>query len=193
MDRTPVPSAKINELCNRDESRVKQEVYDVYAFLHRHPSMAENRCIDVLRAAIASTPFVYAFSGLVTVAAAALIDERLAAGDGTDPCAELQRDHFIPWRDTGRYFFHRELLPIEEFWPEMKRRNEVALLHKREHHGLAGHQRAGHGHDAYQLTGLQLVQVDKRAIVLSGQRAKLIRDYWLSPKKRKSFAFPTPY
>jgi len=130
---TSVPRGMANAVYNRDEVRVSAEVYDVYCFLHQHPTMAPNRRKDILRASVGGTPFGYIFGGLVSSEAAKSIDTRLSSGGREDPCAGLQRDHFHPWKETSDYFFARALLEPAEFWLELKRRNEVALVTKAEH------------------------------------------------------------
>ena len=80
----------------------------------------------------------------MSLEAAKLIDDRLALGD-RDPCAGLQRDHFHTWRTTAEFFFSQSTLGREDFWAEMKRRNEVALLTRADHSKLVLHQRTAQG------------------------------------------------
>ena len=67
---TIAPPGKANALYNKDEVRVSAEVYDIYRFLHQHPTKAPTRRKDVLRASINYTPFGYIFGGLVSSEAA---------------------------------------------------------------------------------------------------------------------------
>lgn len=172
------PKGQGNAMYNRDEARVASEVYDLYCFLHQHPTMAPNRRKDVLRASVNYTPFGYIFEGLLSVSAADTIDERLAADPRQDPCAGLQRDHFHTWKETSAFFFAQPLMAKVDFWAEMKRRNEIVLLTKAEHSRVGIFQRQEHGYASYELAGISLLRIDRSAIRLSGNKAGLVRESW---------------
>jgi hypothetical protein len=180
----------VNALVNRNEDRVSREVYDLYCFLRQHPTISDapNRLKDILRASVNYTAFGYIFGGLVSRAAADIIDARLKAGQGEDPCAGIQRDHFHTWKETADFLLAQPVLAFSEFWSELKRRNEVVLLLKEEHAKVGGLQRMGHGHQAYPLAGINLVRVDVRAIKLSGNKAGLVREHWPPPAQRAAAA-----
>ena len=182
-----VPFGQGNAEYNRNEPRVSDEVYDLYCFLHAHPTMAPNRKKDVLRASVNYTPFGYIFAGLVSAQSAELIDARLR--DGGDPCAGMQRDHYYTWKETSEYFFSRPLMPLTEFWDELKRRNEIVLLLKEEHSRVGAFQRAGHGREAYALAGIRLLRVEPKALRLTGNKAGLFAKHWPEPSGRMPFVF----
>jgi hypothetical protein len=169
-----------NKEYNQNEERVSGEVHDLYRFLHQHETMAPNRKKDVLRASVNFTPFGYIFGGLVSTGAAMSIDN-CSSGD---PCAGLQRDHFFTWKETAEYFFSRELKGLAEFWSELKRRNEIVLLTKKEHSLVGVFQRQGYGPSAYGQAGIQLIRIDSKAIKLSGNKAGIVRKYWPPPDAR---------
>lgn len=181
------PVGQANALYNRDEPRVKGEVYDLYCFLHAHPTMAPNRRKDVLRASVNYTPFGYIFAGLISLRCAELIDARLL--DGGDACAGMQRDHYYTWKETADYFFSQPLMERDAFWAELKKRNEVVLVLKEEHSRVGVFQRAGHGRDAYALAGIELLRIEPKAIRLSGNKAGLFAKHWPGREARLSFAF----
>lgn len=186
-----IPRGKANALVNRNEDRISREVYDLYRFLKEHPlfSTAPHRFKDVLRASVSGTPFGFIFRGLVSVAAARTIDEHIAQGAGGDACATLQRDHFYTWRDNAEFFLSQPLLAHEEFWEEMKRRNEVVFVTREEHMRLGRLQRA-HGHNAYSVADIRLMRVDPRAMKLAGYRAALVRTYWPDATARSEATLP---
>jgi hypothetical protein len=119
---TMIPRGQVNALINRDEDRISREVYDLYRFLKGHElfGTAPSRFKDVLRASVSGTPFGYIFRGLISVAAAQVIDEHVAMRVG-DPCRALHRDHFYTWKDNADFFLSRPTLELDAFWAEMKR------------------------------------------------------------------------
>ncbi len=181
-----IPRGKANALINQDEARISGEVYDLYCFLREHPTIGQvaHRMKDILRASVSGTPFGYIFGGLVSAAAADTIDERLTSGT-LDPCKGLQRDHIYTWKETSEFLLTHRKMNQAEFWAELKRRNEIALLLRTEHARVSALQRKGHGPLAYDLAGIALVRVDPRAIKLSGNKAGLVRAYWTAPKARQ--------
>jgi len=183
------PRGKANEMYNRDEKRVSGEVYDLYCFLHAHPSMAPNRRKDVLRASVNFTPFGYIFGGLVSVRAANLIDRRISENAKQDLCLGMQRDHFNTWKETSHFFFSVPLMARPDFWLEMKRRNEIVLLLKEEHSKVGPYQRLGHGQSAYGAAGIELIRIDPRALLLRGNKAALARQHWPESHTRTPFSF----
>ena len=182
-----VQFGRANAEYNRNEPRVSGEVYDLYCFLHGHPTMAPNRRKDVLRASVNYTPFGYIFAGLLSVRCAALIDARLK--EGSEPCAGMQRDHYYTWKETAESFFSRPLMQLREFWAELKRRNEIVLLLKEEHLRVGSFQRAGHGREAYLLAGIQLLRIEPKAVRLSGNKAGLFVKHWPAAEARRPFSF----
>ena len=188
---TMIPRGKVNALVNRDEDRISREVYDLYRFLKGHPSFstAPHRFKDVLRASVAGTPFGFIFRGLVSVAAAKVIDEHVAKGRKSDPCAALHRDHFYTWRDNAEFFLSQPVLDPAAFWAEMKRRNEVVFVTREEHTRLGSLQRA-HKQNAYALANVRLVKVDPRAMKLAGYKAALVCTYWPAATKRSGALLP---
>jgi hypothetical protein len=80
-------------------------------------------------------------------------------------------------------------MPIEKFWPELKRRNEIVLLLKEEHSRVGGFQRTGHGRGAYEAAGIELLRIDPRALRLTGNKAGLVAKHWPTLEARKSFVF----
>ena len=186
-----IPRGKANALINRDEDRISREVYDLYLFLKGHPlfSTAPHRFKDVLRAAVSGTPFGFIFHGLVSAAAAKIIDEHIASGMKGDPCAGLQRDHFYTWKDNAEFFLSQPVLEPAPFWAEMKRRNEVVFVTREEHTRLGPLQRTN-GHNAYALANIRLVHVDPRAMKLAGYKAALVRTYWPAEAERSEALLP---
>ena len=161
-------------------------------FLRGHPSFstAPHRFKDVLRASVSGTPFGFIFQGLVSLAAAKIIDDHLTNGIQSDPCAALHRDHFYTWKDNADFFLSQPVLEFVEFWSEMKRRNEVAFVTREEHARLAALQRA-HGHDAYVAGNIRLVRVDPRTMKLAGYKAAFVRAHWPPEAKRSECLLPS--
>lgn len=166
-----------------EEQTIAAEVWEVYRFLRAHPTMSANRRKDILRASVEFTPFGYVFAGKVSRVAAQSIDARLKESNKW-PCLGLQRDHFHTWKSTAEYFFNRPMMAKEEFWGELKRRCEYCLVTKPEHSRVSMLQRKGHGLDAYDLAGVQLLLVDRRAVKPAGNRAELVRAFWPSSRQR---------
>jgi hypothetical protein len=187
-----IPRGKANTLVNRNEDRISREVYDLYMFLRGHASFsaAPHRFKDVLRASVSGTPFGFIFQGLVSLAAAKIIDDHLANGIQSDPCAALHRDHFYTWKDNADFFLSQPVFELVEFWSEMKRRNEVAFVTREEHARLAALQRA-HGHDAYTAGNIRLVRVDPRTMKLAGYKAAFVRAHWPSEAERSECSLPS--
>lgn len=186
-----IPRGKANALVNRNEDRISREVYDLYVFLKQHPSFstAPHRFKDVLRASVSGTPFGFIFRGLVSAAAAKVIDEHIAGGLVGDPCTTLQRDHFYTWKCNAVYFLSQPLLDLESFWAEMKRRNEVVFVTREEHRRLSSVQRV-HGDKAYAAAGIKLIRVDDRAMKLAGYKAALVAAHWPADLQRVEACLP---
>lgn len=182
-----IPRGMANALVNRDEARISRESYDLYCFLREHPTLGQvpHRLKDILRASVSGTPYGYIFGGLVSAAAAEAIDDRLNSG-ALDPCSGLQRDHLYTWKETSEYLLACPRMTHDEFWAELKRRNEVALLLRGEHSKVSSLQRMGHGATAYQVAGISLLRIDPRAIQLSGNKAGLVRAHWPPSSQRHS-------
>lgn len=119
---------------------------------------------------MSGTPYGFIFRGLVSVAAARVIDEHIAAGRSGDPCTTLHRDHFFTWKSNADFFLAHSLLDRVPFWAELKRRNEVVFVTREEHHRLSGLHRT-HGEAAYTVANIPLVRVDERAMKLAGYKA----------------------
>ncbi len=186
-----IPRGQANALVNRNEDRISREVYDLYLFLKQHPSFssAPHRFKDVLRASVSGTPFGFIFRGLISVAAARVIDEHIADGLSGDPCATLQRDHFYTWKSNADYFLSQLLLDREPFWKEMKRRNEVVFVTREEHRRLSGLQRV-HGDKAYAVADIQLIRITERAMKLAGYKAAFVAAHWPPEAQRVNACLP---
>lgn len=186
-----IPRGKANALVNRNEDRISREVYDLYLFLKGHPSFntAPHRFKDVLRASVNGTPFGFIFQGLVSLAAAKIIDDHVTNGIQGDPCAALHRDHFYTWNDNAQFFLSKPVFEFTNFWSEMKRRNEVVFVTREEHARLAGLQRA-HGFNAYAVGNIRLVRVDPRTMKLAGYRAAFVRAHWPPETERRECSLP---
>jgi hypothetical protein len=186
-----IPRGKANALVNRNEDRISREAYDLYVFLKQHPSFstAPHRFKDVLRASVSGTPFGFIFRGLISVAAAKVIDQHILSSSSGDPCATLHRDHFYTWKSNADYFLSQPLLNLQTFWAEMKQRNEVVLVTREEHRRLSGLQRI-HGNQAYAVADIQLTRVSDRAMKLAGYKAALVAAHWPPEAERVGACLP---